>query len=499
MQLEDFFSSITSRPGLRTWKEIIDKLDKLRAYTGVNDLDQEYHQIYQRNTLPDRESRAHANRAYKILFCCLQPLNLNQLAQATSVEEDGNTHPEVSGAYILDICSNFISAIHGVVQFAHSSARDYLESRKMCEFSAEKQHVQLALTSLHVSRSSCGQLLRYIGERIFKSQQVIERLLPAKLHFIIYAAKSWPYHASKVSVVARVREGITTQITLFLSSTTFQDWHMLMSRILRGFYTQIDDSLVSSHDPPNPIFLISAFGFVECIEVPKVAKRIPGHAKTRTIKTPLHVACYYDHAGIVERFLTDFRANFDLDARDLYDDTPLRSTVLSGSISVKSVSLLLKHGAIRKEPIVEGSKTMHLGVACQRLDMVQFLMQHVKKVYSSHQILMMMTQAEWGILDLAVGVGSRPILEFLLSKIDAMLADKELRNRVGYLLGKVALRAAASAGSSNSLRLIMKSSVPIYVRGLKDVQHCTMLERPASWNALSVQIHRCSRHETYMG
>ena len=56
MQLEDFLSSSSSRPRLRTQKEINDKLNKLREHTGVTDLDIEYDRIYHQNTLSGLES-----------------------------------------------------------------------------------------------------------------------------------------------------------------------------------------------------------------------------------------------------------------------------------------------------------------------------------------------------------------------------------------------------------------------------------------------------------
>lgn len=56
IQLEDFFSSSTSRPRLHTQEEVNDKLERLDNRVGVVDLDLEYERVYCENTDPGNKS-----------------------------------------------------------------------------------------------------------------------------------------------------------------------------------------------------------------------------------------------------------------------------------------------------------------------------------------------------------------------------------------------------------------------------------------------------------
>jgi ankyrin repeat protein len=273
MQLEDFLSSSMSKPRLRTEREVNDKLENLRHRAGTQTLDEEYERVYDQNTLPDRESREHAIRAYKLLLCCVEPLSLNVLAAAVAVQKGGKLQSDVTGTYILEICSNFIVIVDGYVRFAHPSAKEYLEHRKIGEiqeYSVERQHLQTASTCLHgvesiytglfecwaamrglekqtpaeISRQlkDPGQSTVYLDSLLlcFKdvlfpkrhhSSQIDARMFTElrskSAYFTIYACRYWPYHTAKGSFSAREKEGITQEIADLMYRRLYQDWAII--------------------------------------------------------------------------------------------------------------------------------------------------------------------------------------------------------------------------------------------------------------------------------
>ena len=147
-------------------------------------------------------------------------------------------------------------------------------------------------------------------------QNELEQLLPAELHFALYAARFWPYHASKFSAASRARNRISNETARFLTSVAFRDWHILMLRILHIHSVTLADkyrichSFVSSHetlpDQPNPIYLVSAFGLIECLEEPAIARRIPDHERNLFDETPLLVACRFGNTETLGKFLAAY-------------------------------------------------------------------------------------------------------------------------------------------------------------------------------------------------
>lgn len=269
--------------------EVKVKLEKLRNRAGMRDLDEEYERVYDENTLPGLESRDHAVSAYKLLLCCVEPLSLNALAGAVSFQKGGKVHSEVTNTYILEVCSNFIVVLDGYVQFAHPSAKEYLESRKMGEieeFGVERQHLQAAFSCLHRVASSYAGILEcwavigsyhggtpidvscHLADRdespvdldgLLQSlqgglcpeplmgtvnQSLITKLRSERAYFTVYACHYWVYHAANVSVSVREEEGMTQHVAAFMSCLLYQDWYIIEAYLRRDLvYPEVSDEL----------------------------------------------------------------------------------------------------------------------------------------------------------------------------------------------------------------------------------------------------------------
>ncbi|ERF71552.1 hypothetical protein EPUS_00541 [Endocarpon pusillum Z07020] len=518
MQLEDFLSSSASRPPLRTRTEFNDKLERLRQRTGVSDLDQEYARIYSENTIARYESRNHAARAYKFLLCSFKPMTLNQLVSAVALQEDGNLHPNVFGPYILDICSNFITVTRDEVQFAHASAREYLESRTVGEyeeFGRNAQHCEAALTSLYAVRHYCGQLLNHAIETKAWNYEKLYDLLPVELHFAFYAAMFWATHASELSVAARKAKCISSEIVQFLTSAALGDWRDWIWRT-KGTGDSRNLASISCNEKfsvPNPIPLISSFGFVECLEMPEIACRIPDQGINSNGLTPLHLACIYGQSAVIEKLLRCFREHVDINMDVIYGATPLCAAIKSGTNSIEVVSLLLKHGVITTNSSEKGIQALRVAVIRGSIEIVQMLLEHMKKEFTHQEVLSYLVQQNGGVLWLAVqDEGRYAAFEFLLAEVRELgldIANSAFKDRQGYQLGGRLLREASIWSNLKGLQLLAKLKVPIRETGFgltalrcalttETAEHLLRLDSSLLWargvdgaTALHEVHHRC--------
>ncbi|KAF7503927.1 hypothetical protein GJ744_003008 [Endocarpon pusillum] len=462
MQLEDFLSSSASRPPLHTRTEFNDKLERLRQRTGVSDLDQEYARIYSENTIVGYESCIHAARAYKLLLCSFKPMTLNQLVSAVAMQEDGNSHPDVSGPYILDICSNFITVTRDEVQFAHASAREYLESRRVGEyeeFGHNAQHCEAALTSLYAVRHYCGELLNHAIET--GQYELPCRRLPVELHFTCYAAIFWATHASKLSAAARKAKCISSEIARFLSSAALGDWGDWIWRTWGAEESRNFASITHKDNNfyvPNPVRLISVFGFVECLEMPEIACRIPDQGTNSRSPTPLHLACIYGQSAVIEKLLGCFREHVDIN-KDVVDcGTPLCAAIKSGTNSIEVVSLLIKHGVITTNSSEKGLKALREAVYHGHHEIVQMLLEHMKKEFTHQEVLSCLLDPKGGILWLAAKDERHyAAFEFLLAEARELgldIANSAFKDGQGDQLGDHLLCWASIGGNNEGLNLL---------------------------------------------
>lgn len=119
LQLKLFFGS---KSRLKHEEDVIKKLDTLErdGSQTSNNLDEVY-DILNDNTEGGSPSRDVAARALKWMICAERPLLIMELSEAASIN-DNETNHEITGDYILQICSNFvISDESKTARFAHVS------------------------------------------------------------------------------------------------------------------------------------------------------------------------------------------------------------------------------------------------------------------------------------------------------------------------------------------------------------------------------------------
>ncbi|ERF69448.1 hypothetical protein EPUS_07852 [Endocarpon pusillum Z07020] len=491
IQLEDFLPSTQNRPKLHSKGDFCKRIRDLRERAGAEDLDREYERIYEANTRPGRPSREDAKKAFRILLCCFEPLSLDQLAQATLLEEYGEESSESSGAYIRNICCNFIVVSHSVVQFAHVSARDYLVSRKIRavnEFDAASQHQQPALSSLQFLESHCGEILKHIKEGQFKSvepylypdehiRNQVERSLPVELRFGLYAATQWAEHASKIPASVRMSKGLSSQITRFLYLPIFQDWHLLTTRLRRiyGFSYEIEASIgtvlvTQVPSKPNPLCLISAFGFSDCLEFDDINSNSFKVGTKSDYDMALTTACLFGHAEVVSKIFIELPKHagvnrVDFDILKAWDGT---MASWEGKDISEIVRLFLEHGAIARKPLVH--KALQTAAIEERLDVLLKVVEQMKKEYDDREILKIMSQTAFESLPwmwYQLPEQYHLAVEFFLGQMGAREADRifKLKTYNGQLLGEVILLNASKQGSFQTFELMTeKFKVPLNVK-----------------------------------
>ncbi|KAF7508977.1 hypothetical protein GJ744_008533 [Endocarpon pusillum] len=497
LQLEDFLPSTQNPRKLRSKGDFYKRIQDLRERAGIENLDQVYKRIYEANTPADHPSREDAEKAFRILLCCFRPLSLDQLAQATLLEEYGEESSESRRAYILDICCNFIIESHSVVQFAHVSARDYLESRKIAgvnEFDAVKQHAQAALSSLWFCESNCGEILKHIkGQRIeWIEYSQLERSLPVKLRFGLYAAMEWAEHASKFPAAVRTREGLSSQIARFLFSRSFRDWQILTIRLEFG-YAKIFDCLVPrSNDEtlvpsqPNPLLLISAFGFSECLEFDDINRNFSSDCMKPVCSKALFMACRYGHAELVSKILIELpkhvsanRVDLDiLRAWEVFCMFHKNDEINESEI----VSTFLEHGGIRQKPVVH--QVLKVAAVNGHLGVLEKVVRRMTDEYEMREVRQIMSQNDYILLTFEPKEFDQyhRILEFFLDVICERKADGtiQLSNLkdvyvYGHSLGETILFNASNAGFQAFQLMTEKFKVPLNARDREGntALHCT--------------------------
>jgi ankyrin repeat protein len=519
MQLEDFLSSNMSKPRLRTEREVNDKLENLRNRAGTQTLDEEYERVYDQNTLPGSESQEHAVRAYKLLLCCVEPLSLNVLAAAVAVRKGGEHHSEVTDTYILEICSNFIVIVDGYVRFAHPSAKEYLEHRKIGEiqeYSVEQQHLQAASTCLfRVQGSYIGVLelcaaipswgrqtpvdmSRHLADcdklrvNLKSLPQVwcpepfgkLTKIRSQSAYFTVYACRYWLYHTDKVSFSAREKEGITQEIADFMYSPLYQHWVVIESFFSygppnpegfvenwRSYKNKVGDCFrflgwspgkLQADEKPEPGLMIATFGFVDLLRLSGIAEDFLLCAVDSEGNTPLHLASKHGQSQFCDEYLKRYAGNLDVNAQTENGETPLHTAMLFDEVeNIETISILLNNG-------IDIGKTDSFGWAafhhlCRKsISLAQLLIEHLKTRPELDQTLLV-AEDERGdtALHMALYAKREDLFAVLFGEIADRILDRQLVTHAGDLLGVSLLMEASRLGSAQSLQIVLKSGIPV--------------------------------------
>ena len=223
---------LNESPPLRLPEDIEDKIEKIKNEVGLPVLNVVYNDVYDMNTRNSRRDGEYAVRAYRILLCALQPLTIQMLAEAVSLDLGGKRNPHVNEKYVMAICSIFIVADDdGIVRFPHLSVAEYLRSQAFTDLYADaKAHAEAAetcvlhivhrLPALHNSNALTGPELN-----------------PFSNYAILFGLMHYELTSQEIQREGRHALLLSDFFGLTAPSLGFDLWTMLLNRSYNGFLT----------------------------------------------------------------------------------------------------------------------------------------------------------------------------------------------------------------------------------------------------------------------
>ena len=336
---------LNENPPLRLPEDVEDKIEKIKNEVGLPVLNAVYNDIYNINTQNSCRGREYAVRAYRILLCALQPLTVQMLAEAVSLDLGGKRNPHVNEKYVMAICSTFIVADdEGIVRFAHLSVAEYLRSQAFTDlYSDANAHAQAA--------EAC---LLHIVHRLSALHNSNALTGPELSPFSDYAILFGLMHYELTSQELR-REGhhallLSDFFGLTAPSLGFDLWTMSINRSHDGFLTSspvvpqgVRQRLANAFKPQPTIISVScAWGFAEIVETILVVKDSSPETSKESLQAGLSIASRLGHVEVAKILLE--RGGADA----YYQENPSDPPAIFGAVlnnDLPMLDLLLKHGA----------------------------------------------------------------------------------------------------------------------------------------------------------
>ena len=311
---------------------IDDELDWLEQHTANDELDEEYARLFQLMRKTDRHGRNQdrAEKMLRLIACSLDPLSVDELADAVSVENGVHAKHRLTTDSVRRILTGFIREIKlpdsprgkfrirapniPFVQFAHASVFEYLTSLKseVKDFTLSKQHSEAALVSI----SRIKALIVQLG-----SPPTINNFEPFKPSgFLKYSCRRWAKHC-RLALDQKCDDKLPLlKIREFLRSNEYKVWNdFLISDMYEAWSSLVDPQeptaglfLGTGHQPhdicnrgssPKPGFLIASYNLVELLEFPDLLVQIHLQDINANGCTLLHHLLRYCDRHTVSRFV----------------------------------------------------------------------------------------------------------------------------------------------------------------------------------------------------
>jgi ankyrin repeat protein len=285
------------------------------------------------NAPPNTESLLVAQRVYKWMLYAKRNLRLEELLKAVSIGVDGTSDPyiKVTEAYIMKVCANFVicndtGSGTKIAQFAHSSVKDFLESRDDNEYSKGAANGQIAESCL----SYLGQVDRKTIEHAYLDDG-----------FPNYALAYWPLHLSEAC--ANTYEMPIMQLSHQFSEERFEKWinmlHPVAMNLRHDISTQ-EKLLDCISKEPNRLFLACAWDIHTLVEN-LIDKDINLEELNKNNENALYIASKHGYSRIVKLLLKKGKVHVNACCGQCLGSLQVASK--NGHISV--VEILLSYGA----------------------------------------------------------------------------------------------------------------------------------------------------------
>ena len=286
---------------MRLSRDVDKKLNALENDSTLPETNAVYREIMELNTRPGTLAREYALRALQWILCAVKDLPIDELAKATSIDNEGKFNEEIDSAMVLDLCSNFILVDErGFCWLAHLSVKGFLigsdgGKARAGLFTAAESHALLA--------ACC---LSYITYNEVHGDE-------PNGTFASYAAVNWAYHAGMAEKYREV-EPLNTLVAKFMNPTAispaFSKWTEAVSNSLEthdlsfkedyhpsGAPIRVKNSTIIRRNvlslavsPPFPAFVAASFGLLEILHATPSSDLASRRGKKG--ESSLHVAIY---------------------------------------------------------------------------------------------------------------------------------------------------------------------------------------------------------------
>ena len=330
-------------------------------------MDETYARILKEIKTPNRD---YACRLLQCLVAAIRPLRTEELAEVLAIDfHDEGGVPKLNPRWrwedqeqaLLSSCSSLITIVNAgksrVVQFSHSSVKEYLTSPRLATRSEDLSRYHILLEPAHaILGQACVSVLLQSDDR------------PSPL--APYAAKHWVSHAQFENVSSRIKG---MEYLFDEDKLHFGSWRRLHDVDTKPDANSIFPMFISfDESEATPLYYAALCGFYDLAK--HIIDKHPQHVNARSgyYVTPL-VAALAGRHFMTARLLYDHGA--DPNVRCYDERTPLHAAVQSGDLEI--VRKLIEYKADANAQNRIGWTPLHIAsrLVQPNIDVVQLLLE----------------------------------------------------------------------------------------------------------------------------
>ena len=332
---------------------------KLRPNQGVLvELIELYEKLYNKH-LPQNSPRRtlaqiKAEKTLMWIFCSTRPLRLKELSGLLDEHGEQDAFAVNAQEGILKACRSFLfESEAGVIEFSHSSVKDYLALKLADQVDSFLRHAASSETSQDSILSHAYETSEYLAHARIAEDSITLLLrtndvkLTSKIlvsePLLQYAAQNWFKHTERAMKRATIQDPLSASIALLFapdSQQAYENWlHFHDPDNPRNDKRRRRDT-----DPatmrPGPLYYVLLLGF------PTIAERlIASGANVDTIGgnfgNSLQLACYRGYGNVVVHMLSKDARIAD---RNGIFGTALQAAAAAGNLEI-ATCLIVEYGA----------------------------------------------------------------------------------------------------------------------------------------------------------
>jgi hypothetical protein len=372
-----------------------------------------------------------AHRLMQCLVVAVHPLRIEELAEVLVVDFDVKGTPPIlkpglrwadQEKAVMSTCSSLVNIVDDgdsrIVQFSHSSVKEYLMSERFAQSESEVTcyHIQLEPAHTILAQACLGVLLQLDHD--------VDRDSIQNFPLARYAAQYWVKHAQFGNVASSIEDGMDRLFDA--DKPHFLTWLWI--------YDEDDHSSTPGMRPskpkPVPLYYAVLFGFRD------LARRLleihPEHinAQGGYHGTPLHASTSRGHVDLSSLLMDHLP---DVDIRGIWNQTALHRAAREGYLEIGQQ--LFSRGASVNAQDNSGWTSLHSAAFRGKVEFAQLLLDHGAAVDATNN-------CGRSPLHLASIRGQVGVIRLLLKRG----ADRHARDNLGFTPCEIASESGHQNG-----------------------------------------------------